>query len=246
MYVPLITLTFSINAAGLKLYERKAFLRTQMFRTEITYIHPIFSPKMAYMKPHFSILLISLLLACTNDKKVTYKEEHEDGTTTTTTVDQGNYAQSAEAIEAQMNALKQLPPLSIDELKSMLPDQLNGMKRTKFNANSAMGFAMVQGEYKNDDQSEIQLVIYDCAGDAGSAIYASTYWTRMNMQSESDKGYMKTVDFMDGKAIEAMENNHREASLTYFTKDRFLVVLTGRNVPVDVLKQSAKGLNLQV
>lgn len=187
-----------------------------------------------------------LLAACNNDKIVKHTEKNEDGTTTTTTVDTKNIATTTDEMNKKMEELKKLTPLSIDQLKALLPENLNGFPRTNFNANSSMGFAIAEGEYQKDDSTELKLVIYDCAGEAGAGIYGLNYWTKMNMQSENTNGYTKTTDFMGGKAVETYDKGSNEYTLTYTTNNRLLVVMSGRNVGIDVIKKNAEALNLKV
>lgn len=184
--------------------------------------------------------------SCNNDKKVTRKEKNEDGTTTTTSYDPGNVEKGADEMTKKMEELKKLKPLNLDELKALLPEEIAGIKRTSFTTNSTMGFAVSQGEYKKDDSTEINVAIYDGAGEAGAGMYAMMYMTKMNVQSESSDGYTKTIDFKGGKAVETYEKGSDQTTLTYLANDRLLVVITGRNVDNQALRQVAEDLNLKV
>jgi hypothetical protein len=63
-------------------------------------------------------------------------------------------------MQKKMEELKKLTPLTTDQLKMLLPEQLMGMKRSNFNANSMMGFASAEATYKNEtDDKEIELNI---------------------------------------------------------------------------------------
>jgi len=194
-----------------------------------------------------SLLAVSLLFfACKNDKKVTVTDKNEDGTTTTTTVDMNNAVDNSEEMNKKMEELKKLTPLTLDQLKALLPEELNGMKRKEFNTSSALGYAFGQAKYEKDDTTEIELTIYDCAGEAGAGIYGLNYWTKMNMQSESSNGYTKTIDLSGTKAVESFEKGSNQYTLTYTANERLLVVLTGRNTGTDALRNVAKNLNLKV
>jgi len=190
--------------------------------------------------------LILLISSCNNDKKVTHTEKNADGTTTTTTLDVGNMGEGAEDMAKKMEALKKLKPLNLDELKALLPEEIAGIKRTSFSANSTMGFAVSEGEYKKDDSTEIKLAIYDGAGEMGAGMYGMMYMAKMNMQSENSNGYTKTVDFNGGKAVETYEKGSGQTTLTYLANDRLLVVITGNNVDSQALRGVAENLNLKV
>jgi len=198
------------------------------------------------MRTLYSLLLVSLFFtACKNNKKFTHTEKNEDGSTTTTTVDMAGLTSNAEDMTQKMEDLKKLTPLTLDQLKALLPEEISGIKRSSFNANSTMGFSVAEAEYQKDEDADIKLVIYDCAGEAGAGIFGLSYWTKMNMQSESSDGYVKSVDFNGTKAVETYQKGNNETALTYVVNDRLMVVITGRNVDKDAIRQVAQDLNLK-
>ena len=188
------------------------------------------------------------LAACNNDKKVTTTEKKEDGTTTTTTtsVDVKGATDVANEMATKMEELKKLTPLTTDQLKALLPQEINGIKQTEYNTSTAMGYAFAQGDYKKDENTEVELMIYDCAGEAGSAWYSMTYYGAMNFQQDNSTEYTKTIDFNGGKAIEHYNKVNKESTLTYVNNNRLLVVIKGRNMSPDEIKSAAQSLNLKV
>ncbi len=201
------------------------------------------------MKSFYSLLLLGglALAACNNDKKVTHTETSDDGTTTTTSIDMSEMESNADEMTQKMEELKKLKPLSLDQLKALLPEEINGTKRNSFNANSTMGFAMAEATYqKENEDKELKLAIFDCAGEAGSGIYGMSYWTKMNMQQESDDGYVKTVNFNGDKAVETFKKGSNEASLTYVAAERLLVTLSGYNMSTDEVKAIGENLKLKL
>ena len=200
------------------------------------------------MKPLFSLLLMATvaIAACNSDKKISHTETSDDGTTTTTSLDVADLSESADEITQKMEALKQLAPLTLDQLKALLPEEIAGIKRSSFNANTTMGFAMAEADYEKDDNTELKMMIYDCAGEAGSGIFGMSYWTKMNMQQESDDGYVKTVSFNGDKAVETYQKGSNESTLTYVVAERLLVTLTGHNMSADDLKSVGENLKLNL
>jgi len=181
------------------------------------------------------------------------KGKDKDGTTTITTdngkttltVDPSKTETVANDMQKKTDELKKLAPMTLDQIKAMLPEELLGMKRSSFNANAMMGFASADAEYKKDDTSNVKLTVMDCAGEAGSSFYALNYWTKMTMESENDQGYTKTVDFLGGKAVEDYKKYNNSYTLTFTANDRLLITLQGTNVSLDTLKDAAKALNLK-
>jgi hypothetical protein len=206
------------------------------------------STKTNHMKQVILCLLAATLtiVACKNNRSKTMTVTSDDGKSKVS-VDVNSAAAVSDDMQKKMEELKKLTPLTTDQLKTLLPEQLMGLKRTSFNANSMMGFASAEARYKNENEDkEIELNILDCAGEAGAGVYSLSYWTKMSMQSESDNGYTKTVDFDGDKAVETYEKGSDRYELTYVASDRLLVTLKGEKTGLDAVKQAAKGLNLKV
>lgn len=196
------------------------------------------------MKKVSSLLLaaVILLAACNNNKPKTATITTEDGKVT---FDANKMQSAAEDMEKQKKELEKLSPLTIDQLKAMIPETLMGAKRTNFQASTTMGAGLATGEYQINDSTDVKLNIYDCAGTAGAGIYSLQYLGMMNIQQESDDEYTKTVDFNGGKAYEHCNKSSNECTITYFAGGRFLVTLEGNHVGADALKDAAKGLNIK-
>jgi len=152
-------------------------------------------------------------------------------------------AKSTTKMESKVEDLKKLTPISNEALKSFLPEELVGMRRSNFNVTSAMGFAAGEAEYAQDDTSEVRVSIHDCAGEAGSAFYSMQYFLRLNMEQENDNGYNKAIDFMDSRAVETYDKSANEYSLVFLAADRFLISVAGDNVGLDKVKETAKALD---
>ena len=188
--------------------------------------------------------------ACNNKKTKEATIVSEDGNTRTTVeVDPSGSVNQMDEMTKKTEALKKLTPLSLDQLKALLPEELIGLKRSNFNANTAMGFAVADATYKGEadaegKQPEVKLTIWDCAGEAGSGFYTLTYWSQFNMQSESDDGYTKSVSFNGGKAIESHRKGQNQYTMMFTSGDRLLVSVEGENVGLDAVKQAAQSLNL--
>lgn len=192
----------------------------------------------------FSTLAIGLFLSSCKGKNSTETPKTEDSKSTVSEESKSPATPTSE-MEAKIEELKKLPPLTTEQLKAMLPEELLGIKRSSFNTSSMMGYGVGEAEYRKDDSTNIKLNLFDCAGEAGAGMYSLRYWTQMSMQSENDNGYTKTVDFKGKKALETYDKNNNSYSLTYSPTDRLLVTLNGQNTGLDMLKQSANSLNFK-
>jgi hypothetical protein len=202
--------------------------------------------KLIIMKHAFLLFsaALCLLASCNNHKKPGITVTSEDGKTTTT-VSPNALAETADAFTRKAEELQKLSPYTLDQMKALLPEELAGAKRSKFSANSAMGAAYAEGEYPINDSTELELKIFDCAGQAGAGIYSMQYLGLMNFQSESDDEYTKSIEFKGGKAVEHVDKRNNNSTLTYLSGDRLLVTLEGKNTGIDLLKQAAGSLNLK-
>jgi hypothetical protein len=187
-------------------------------------------------------LAAGLLFTACKGKGTTFTSEDGDQVT----VDLSEVQNTADEMTKKMEELKKLAPLTVEQIKVMLPDELLGMKRSSFNATTAMGFATGDAEYTKDDTTSLRLTVWDCAGEAGSSFYALNYWTKMSMESQNDDGYTKTVDFMGGKAVEDYKKYNEAYTLTFTSNERLMVTIAGQHVPLSTLKDAAKALNLKV
>jgi hypothetical protein len=185
------------------------------------------------------------VLACNSNRdKITLKDEKGNKV-----VEIGSLKEAAKlAEESQDRAaeLKKLTPLTLDQLKALLPAEIMGMPRSNFSANSMMGTGVATAKYRSEDGKEIDLQIFDCAGEAGAGMYSLRYWSLWNYQMEDDNGYQKTVDFNGDKAIEKYSKSNDRYELTFMSQDRLLVQVEGEKIGLDGVKQVAKDLNLKV
>lgn len=198
------------------------------------------------MKRLFLSAAIIACFACNNGKTYTATTKNDDGTETKTSVDVKSMASATDEMNKKIEELKKLTPYTLDQLKALLPEELNGVKQTNYNSSTAMGYALISADYKKDDTTSLQVSVYDCAGEAGSAWYGMAYWSKMSFQQESSTEYTKTIDFMGGKAVENYNNKSKRSTLTFAANDRLLVELKGDNMKPDELKEAAQKLNLKV
>ena len=198
------------------------------------------------MKHVFFLLsaAICLVTACNNNKNPGITVTSEDGKTTTT-IQPNDLAKVSDDFQKKTEELQKLSPYTLDQMKALLPEELAGTKRSKFSANSAMGAAYAEGEYPINDSANLELKIFDCAGQAGAGIYSMQYLGMMNFQSESDDEYTKTSEFNGGRAVEHHNKKNNRSTLTYLAGDRLLVTLEGRNTGIDLLKKVAGNLSLK-
>jgi hypothetical protein len=188
------------------------------------------------------VLLIGLiailnLLSCSEDKKVEVKPTPDTQVKSTAQVDPKT---------AKLDALKKSTPADLADMQKMLPEEMGGIKRSKFSMTSNLGYATATADYNKNSKTYIHLVMYDCTGDQGSNLFNDSYLTHLDKNEENADGYRKTIDFMGGKAVEHYEGANKITTLSFLANDKILVVVSGKNIPAETLREAAKNLNLKV
>ncbi|KIM06153.1 MAG: hypothetical protein KU29_09165 [Sulfurovum sp. FS06-10] len=211
------------------------------------------------MKTKYALILATLLIfsGC--------GEQKEDGAK----VESANIEKSSEVIEKQeveslkdagehlmkeigkitSDDLKKATPLSNEQLKALLPNTLDSMKRTAFSVGN-MGMHTVDGIYKDGDKS-ITLSIMDGAGEVGSAMIGMIQMgINMGGERQDENGYMKPIEIDGQKGFEQQEKfdndngNRVKNSITLIVSERFMLMLTGTGVEADKLNELIKKENL--
>ncbi len=199
-------------------------------------------------KQIFAPLLVSslIVIACNNDKP-------KDSITTITSkdgkeqviIDPYQLKDAAQDMLKRKEELEKLTPLTADELKALVPGELMGAAASNIDIDAAMGTTVANATYKIDDSADLKLEIVDCAGPGGAGMFGMQYLGMININSDDENEYVKTIDFNGGKAIESCKKKKNRCTIAYFSGDRFLVSLRGDNVGIDALKELAKGLNIK-
>ena len=143
-----------------------------------------------------------------------------------------------------METLKKTPILTIEQISGYLPSEYNGAKQRNYSANSLAGYSFAQADYRKSPKSELKITVYDVAGDAGVQWLKTSYYNFLNLNQESETEYRKTVDLLGTRAIEQVSKQANESSLTYLVNNRLLVVMQGRNMKPEEVRQAAETLNI--
>src|SRR5688572_13390939 len=123
---------------------------------------------MKYLAPFAAVLI---MLACNNDKKSGDVTVTSENGKSPATADASSMNRAAEAQQKQAEELQKLSPYTLDQMKTLLPEELAGAKRSDISVTSSMGAPYAEGSYPINDSTEIAVKVFDCAGHAGSGIY---------------------------------------------------------------------------
>lgn len=147
--------------------------------------------------------------------------------------------------------LQEIEPLTNDELKALLPEEIKGMKRISFKAGAAamMQVSSIQASYANEDKSKkfsIQLI--DGAGPVGATATSPFRLAfSQDFEEEDEKGFKRTVTKNGKKAVEEHRTDRNYSQVQFMEGNRFYVKSEGENMDLDetwdaVLKINFKNL----
>ena len=157
----------------------------------------------------------------------------------------------AKNFEKNTKRLASLTPLSKENFKTWMPENLDDLKRTKYEIGKQMGYAKISKvhlEYKTEDKNKgVSLKIIDGAGNGASVITMFNLTSQQDLDSESETGYKKTMTF-DGVKVLVEYSNPKYANrslLKYLLNDRLYVEARGWQMKPDELWEYLNKLKIE-
>ena len=191
---------------------------------------------------------ILVLIACSKKEK----QDEESGGLSNLVTNAKNYSKisgSINDVSKNIETLKKMTPLSNDELKAVLPEQLLGLKRSEFSVGDAsmMNLVSAEAKYKDENNKRIDLQIMDGAGETGSGM-VSIMMMGLNVTKEkvTETGFEKSEVINGMKAIISENKNGEniDSEIQLIAKDRYLLTLKGDGITLDELKKALAEFNI--
>ncbi len=200
------------------------------------------------MKFVLRILALStaLFFAC-NPKKTgnDVGKEKENGKETAfpDTSGKGN---ATEVMLKMKEELENMSPLSPDELKKRIPEKLMGATRSDIDVSDGLGTLAAGTDYQINDSTAIRLEIIDCAGAGGVGFFSMQYTSMMEPEENDSEITYKVIDFNGYKASEScMKSRPGDCTFSFFTGNRFYILMEGSHVGIEPLKEAAGKLDIK-
>jgi hypothetical protein len=137
--------------------------------------------------------------------------------------------------------------LAPDQIKTFLPDELDGLKRTQqaVERNGAMGMQVSRATatYSDGANRTLQLEIVDGGSLKGVVGFASS-WAGVEQESQTDSGYDKTYKSGGQLVHEQWNKLTRSGEYSTFVADRFSVKVSGPASDINDLKRAAANINI--
>ncbi|PVW17407.1 hypothetical protein [Marixanthomonas spongiae] len=178
------------------------------------------------------IFALTLFFGCKDNpvsKKI--KETRETVSNTTNAVKEMN------KMGDDIKELQKMEPLTNEDFKDWLPDEVNGMKRIAYKAGQAsyMKIASIEATYANEDKSKkFEFQIIDGAGQMGAAATAGMRMLfSQDFEEETEYKTRRTVKKDGNKAIEEYKKNDNNSNIQLMEDGRFYIKASGTNMDLD-------------
>ncbi len=193
-------------------------------------------------KLFIAVFAIATLMACDNPVSKKIKETKQNVSNTQEAFKELN------TMQEDIKELQQVEPLTNEELKTWLPEKVNGMKRTGFKAGqgSYLQIAMIEGTYTSEDKSKkFKIEVMDGAGEVGATATAGMRLMFSQDFEEEDEYKTRRTVTKDGmKAIEEYRKNNNRSTIQFFKDNRFYFNATGTNMDIDETWDAIKDLEM--
>lgn len=139
------------------------------------------------------------------------------------------------------------PVVDFRELKALLPESLEGYRRTHASGekNTAMGMTISQAEGTYEkNSSRIEITISDNGGLGGMMAFAQAAWAASEIDRESDTGFERTTAYGPHKAREEYDTSDQQGEIEILVGGRFMVKVSGSNAPFADIQAAAKKVDL--
>ncbi len=197
------------------------------------------------MKKYVLVLFVfSTFISC-KDNPVSKKiKETKDAVSNSTSA-----VQEMTKMQDDIKELQETTPLTNEELKSWLPEEVEGMKRISYKAGQAgmMNISSIEAAYANDDKSKkFTINIIDGAGQVGAAATAGLRMVMsQDFEEEDESGSRKTVTKNGKKAIEEYRSSNNNSKIQLMEGNRFYLEANGKNMDLDETWDAIDELDLE-
>lgn len=196
----------------------------------------------------FCALALSLI-SCSKTETKTEEKSSGLSDAISTAKNYGKVSGSVNKMSENIETLKKLTPLTNEELKSVLPENLLGLKRFELSVGDAsmMNLVSAEARYKDENNNRIELQLMDGAGETGSAM-VSMMMLGLNVDKDkiTETGYEKSADIDGMHAIisEDKDGENVRSKIQLIAKNRYLMTLDGTGLSYEELKSALSEINM--
>ena len=192
---------------------------------------------------------ILTLVACSKEEKATVEKSGSLSDLVSDGKDYSKVNNAMQGINNNIETLKKLQPRTNQELKTVLPKQLLGLKRKEISAgdNAMLNLSTAEAKYTEGENKNIKLEIIDGAGETGSTM-VSIMMMGLNADQEkiTETGFEKSKEINGVKSTvsEDKKVDHVISKIQTVLKNRYLVTLTADGFSSDELQKALDEINI--
>ena len=152
----------------------------------------------------------------------------------------------AEDLEKNIEKLSELTPITKEQIKTWMPEEINDLKRTEYNIGGVMGISTFKLTFKGDADKMIKITISDGAGKGSAMIGMFSMMQNMEIDKENESGYERTQTF-DGQPTlikYQSSENYEKSTLQCLFNERFGIEATAWKMTPDELWSYIKKLEI--
>ncbi|GBD88248.1 hypothetical protein BMS3Abin03_02183 [bacterium BMS3Abin03] len=163
--------------------------------------------------------------------------------------DYDEFEKGMKEFEKVMKGNSKVEVVNFRKLKELLPEELDGMKRTSSSGEKTNSFGIkvsqAEGEYNSEDNRQsINIKIIDLGSMKGLAGMTAFAWSWAEIDKETDNGYEKTFEYKGHKAYEKYNSEYKNGEVQVMVAKRFMVEIKGNDVPMEAIHSALDKIDL--
>ncbi len=179
-------------------------------------------------------IIICSAISCKDNPTVKKANEVKDNISNTTKA-----ARELNRMQEDIQDLQEQEPLTNEDLKKWLPEELKDMKRTSYRAGQLgmASIASIEATYQEENSDKkLNVRVIDGAGQMGASMTAGVrMMLSQDFEEDSNRESRRTIKKKGMKVIETYRKNSNDSKLEFLHDDRFFVSLEGDNMDLDEL-----------
>lgn len=175
-----------------------------------------------------------------DDRDKPRNEQNDDDDSKTGIKGLDDFVDNMKEMQENFEEGKEVETVNFRELKALLPEELDGLKRTSASGEKTNAFGInvskSEGEYKTEDNSSrIRITITDMGSMSGWAGLAAFGWTMTEIDKETEDGYERTIEYKGYKGFEKYNTKRNDGKKEVMVAKRFMVSVEGYDVPMEAI-----------
>ncbi|MAU15360.1 MAG: hypothetical protein CMH46_07455 [Muricauda sp.] len=188
------------------------------------------------------IMALVSFIACKKETRDQLKKAKQEVSNATKIIS------NAKEIQEESAKLKEVTPLTNEELKTWLPEKVADLSRTGFKVGKTgyMNVASIEGTYKAEDGRELRVEIMDGAGEIGSALMVGMgAANKMEVEEEDERKHLQTITKNGVKAKQTYYKKRDDTELQFIYSGRFMVIVRAKDTKPEKTWELVEKLNLE-